>query len=100
MNKLVKRWCVAWNSKTVPPKYVAAIVDLEDFHTKSYGNLEYRKGLSKTNLKSLNGMQQKLKKNNSQYVPEIKQFRYVSFKNEDFTRELFLIIDCSLSTRN
>merc|ERR1712130_206225 len=77
LSKIHQKWLVAWNrSENQPaPQYVALLADLEDFHTKCYADNKYKKNLSKTNKKSVNGMQQKMRRNNTPFKKAMDKYR-------------------------
>jgi len=77
LSKIHQKWLVAWNrsEKQPAPQYVALLADLEDFHTKCYADNKYKKNLSNTNKKSLNGMQQKMRRNNTPYKKSMDHHR-------------------------
>jgi len=78
VSKTHQKWLAAWerNEKDgSAPLYIALLADLEDIHTERYGDNKYKKGLSKTNKKSLNTMQQKMRRNNAPFTAAIDQFR-------------------------
>lgn len=84
LNKIHSKWLPAWgrSTKEPAPLYIALLVELKDFHVKCYSDNKYKKKLSATNKKSLNGMQQKIKRNNAPYANAIKEFRQRKSKVE------------------
>lgn len=106
LNKIHQKWLNAWNrnTKNPEPNYIAFLVELEEFHSKYYSDNKYKKGLSKTNKKSINGMQQKMRRNNNTYTSKMKE--YIARRKlvvdgkldendliKDVTKEKELIID-------
>lgn len=58
-----------------PRVYVKAIAMLEEYLQETMANPEAKQKMSSSNAKALNGMRQKIKKNNKEYEAEIEQYR-------------------------
>lgn len=72
MNKVVSKLKVA--SLKPPTSYFQGLIKLEDALQAAVSD---KKKMNATNAKSMNGMKQKLKKNNRDYEEEIKRVRSV-----------------------
>ena len=75
MNKQLDKVMRAEGLSTPPKVYIKGLMELEDFLDKAVANKAAIKKMSKTNAKALNGMKQRLKKNNKEYEPLISKMR-------------------------
>lgn len=92
--KTHQKWLPAWNRtiKQPSPAFIALLVDLQDFHTQCFSDNKYKKSLSNTNKKSLNGMQQKMRRNNGPFENAMQEFREVNKKKSLYNKNIKILI--------
>ncbi len=75
LNQAVEKLQKVLQQQVVPRRYIKALVDLEDFVNKTFGDRDARKKMSTANAKSFSTMRQRLKKHNMTFKDQIDAFR-------------------------
>lgn len=86
LNQSVEKLQKVLQQQVIPRRYIKALVDLEDFINKTFGDRDARKKMSTANAKSFSTMRQRLKKHNLTYKDQIDAFRANPESSEDEVR--------------
>lgn len=76
LEKLNKAWQDAWSVDTPAPQFIGYLSELEDFYNDCSKAKDYKKKLSKTNIKTFQTMQQKIKKATTPFAKQIRTFKF------------------------
>lgn len=83
LNQAVEKLQKVLQQQVIPRRYIKALVDLEDFINRTFGDRDARKKMSTANAKSFSTMRQRLKKHNLQFKDQIDAFRANPESSED-----------------
>jgi hypothetical protein len=76
LTKLAQNWQDTWEVDTPSPHFIGYLAELEDWNNQCAKEKDYKKKLSKTNMKTMGTVQQRIKKLFTTYAKQIRTFRF------------------------